>query len=127
MSTADITDKKLASTPGVVNSSTAGYDINAHSIASAVELPGHRSGFTRTDSEATTPRVPSCSELELSQDPLSYAVSLPDAESSTLPVIPSYPPAVLTSTVIVEREETRNLRRFRMFAGFCALFLAGWK
>lgn len=126
MATADIIDAKFApSVQGVVSSSNADHDPNVHYIASAVEL-GHRPGFTRTDSE-TTPRVPSCNEGETLEDPSFYAVSLPDAESSTLPVIPSYPPAVSTSTVVVEREETRNLRRFRMFAGFCALFLAGWK
>lgn len=36
-------------------------------------------------------------------------------------------PAPIHVSTAIERNESRNLRRFRMFSAFCVLFLAGWK
>ena len=121
--TADIVDADFA----VADHSDAGYELGGHPISSTVEL-GRRPAFTRTDSGETSPPVPSFVEPGPSEEPSIYATTLIDAESSMIPVIPSYPPASLTSVAAIpDMAEGRNLRRFRMFAGFCALFLAGWK
>ena len=94
--TADIADADFASNASVVDNSDAGYEQGNHPISSTVEL-GRRPAFTRTDSEETSPPIPSLIEPGLSEEPSLYATTLLDAESSIMPAITLYPPPSLTS------------------------------
>ncbi|KAJ3551881.1 hypothetical protein NM688_g4454 [Phlebia brevispora] len=122
-----------AATPTVtVDEST--YHIAADGLTghtSTVELGYHadqvvtRPTFARIESTLTTPvSVSGNPSIDNSAIALAGPGPGPAADSAIVSGH-AYPP-VVSSPALVEIEESKSLRRFRMFTAFCALFLAGW-
>lgn len=104
-------------------------DVNGPPATSTTVEIGHdvqvvaRPAYLRTNSELT---VSGEAKDKVPTTDVTDAI-YPVSENDTTPrtVEHAYPPSILVE--VPEREESRAHRRLRMFAAFCALFLAGWK